>query len=878
MNRNFPLSKANVAGLFLVMTALYFCSCHDYLLFHSLTEIFSFVIAFGIFLIAWNSRHIQKNHYLLFLGIAYLFVGSLDMAHTLFYKGMMILHNQDANIPTQLWTIARYTESLSLLIAPVFLTRSINPIRTLIIYLVLTAALLWSVFTGIFPTCYVEGVGLTFFKKLSEYIICVILTGAFGMLWINRQRFSPAIFNLLGASVILTICSELAFTAYISVSGIPNIVGHFLKFVSFYLIYKALVETGLKDPFELLFRDLKESEKKYRSLFAHMLNGFAYHQIILDNKGNPVDYIFLEVNDAFEQMTGLKGEDVIGKKVTDVIPGIRDDGFDWIGEYANVALNRTTLNTEQYSPEFHRWYSISAYSPEPGYFAVIFEDISQRRIADQSLKEREWQFKSTFDNAAVGIAHVSLQGHFLLVNDKLCEIVGYSRSELHKKNFQEISFADDLVADLAQAERLTAGEMANYSLEKRYYHHDGHLVWVNLTVSLQKDDEGNPLYFIAVVEDISQRKLFENALRESEEKFLLMANSIRDVIWMSSPDGKEILYINPAYNKIWGRGIEDLYDRKRNFSDDIHPQDRDSIRTMRRKNPLDKWESVHRIIRPDGSIRWIEDSSTPITNPEGDEHLRVGIARDITERKRAELEREDYLAQLNILMQELERSNQDLQQFANIISHDLQEPLRTISSFIQLLANRYQGQLDDKADQYIDFILDGTGHMKNLLQDLLAFARLGGGQLRLQPLDLHSILDTVLQSLATKISENQAEIRWRDLPEVFADETQIQHLFQNLVANGIKFRGKENPVLKIGAERRNGEWIISVKDNGIGINPKYADRIFIIFQRLHRRGEYEGTGMGLAICKKIVERHKGRIWVESEPGKGANFYFSLPGN
>lgn len=748
-DKRFPLSMANIVGLSIVIVVLYFTSYHDFLLFHSLTEIFSFVIAFGIFLIAWNSRKIQKNHYLLFLGIAYLFVGCFDLLHTLFYKGMMIFHDQDANIPTQLWIISRYTESISLFIAPLFLTRKLHQVRTLSIYLALAVVILWSVFAGIFPTCYTNGVGLTPFKIYSEYIISAILAGALVMLWLNRDRFNRGIFNLLAASIVLTIGAELAFTSYISVYGMANIVGHFLKFISFYLIYKALVETGLKEPYELLFRDLKESEEKYRTLFSNMLDGFAYHKIILDANGTPTDYVFLEVNAAFEKMTGLQRKNVIGKNVTSIIPGIKNDEFDWIGEYGKVALEGTTLRTEQYSKPLDRWFSISAYCPEKHYFAAVFEDITLRRKAEQSL-------------------------------------------------------------------------------------------------------------------------------RESEEKFLLMANSINDVIWMSSSDGREILYVNPAYRKIWGRKLDKLYAGEHSFEDNIHPEDLESVRQLMWQNPQEKWESVHRIVRPDGTFRWINNSSTPVVSPDGEVRLRVGIARDITEHKQAELDREEYFKHLNALMHELERSNNDLQEFANIVSHDLQEPLRTVSSFVQLLVNRYHGELDDKADQYLNFILDGTTRMQTLLRDLLSFARLGGGQLRLEHIDLQSTLKKVLQNLDVKISENQAKIINKGLPEVVADEMQMMHLLQNLVTNGIKFRGDEYPVLTVNSNRKNGEWVISVTDNGIGIDPKFADRIFLIFQRLHRRGEYEGTGMGLAICKKIVERHNGRIWVESTPGKGSAFHFTLP--
>jgi light-regulated signal transduction histidine kinase (bacteriophytochrome) len=217
-----------------------------------------------------------------------------------------------------------------------------------------------------------------------------------------------------------------------------------------------------------------------------------------------------------------------------------------------------------------------------------------------------------------------------------------------------------------------------------------------------------------------------------------------------------------------------------------------------------------------------------------------------------------------------------LEQFVNIASHDLQEPLRTISSFMQLLRQRYAGQLDDKADTFINYAVEGTIHMQKLINDLLAFSRVGGGELRVEPIDLQSVLDNMLLNLKAAIEENQAEIIIDNLPVIYADEAQVAQLLQNLIANSLKFRGEEAPRIRIFSERKKNEIVICVRDNGIGIDPQHVDRIFLIFQRLHRRGVYPGTGIGLAICKKIVERHGGRIWVESTTDQGSLFCFTLP--
>jgi hypothetical protein len=253
--------------------------------------------------------------------------------------------------------------------------------------------------------------------------------------------------------------------------------------------------------------------------------------------------------------------------------------------------------------------------------------------------------------------------------------------------------------------------------------------------------------------------------------------------------------------------------------------------------------------------------------------------QEIAERKRAEAELERYA-------QELERSNRELQQFAYVASHDLQEPLRMVTSYLQLLEKRYQGQLDADADEFIHFAVDGAAHMRELIRGLLAYSRVGTRGAPLERTACQGVLARVLDNLKLAIEESGATVTHDPLPAVMADPTQLARLFQNLIDNALKFRSDRSPQIHVGAEylpprqgeegRGEGHWRFSVRDNGIGMEPQYAERIFVIFQRLHTREEYPGTGIGLALCKRIVERHGGRIWVESQPGEGSTFYFTIP--
>jgi signal transduction histidine kinase len=248
---------------------------------------------------------------------------------------------------------------------------------------------------------------------------------------------------------------------------------------------------------------------------------------------------------------------------------------------------------------------------------------------------------------------------------------------------------------------------------------------------------------------------------------------------------------------------------------------------------------------------------------------RDALEREVVRREAAEQAQDAALSDLH-------RSNQDLEQFAYVASHDLQEPLRMVASYTQLLAQKYGGQLDDKAQSYIHYAVDGATRMQGLINDLLTYSRVNTQGRPLEPTDSHAVLGEALRNLTVSIEESGAIVTNDDLPVVRADASQLQQVFQNLIGNAIKFRGKTSPHVHVAARKEGREWLFSVMDNGIGIDPQHAERLFVIFQRLHTRQEYQGTGIGLAVCKRIVERHGGSIWFESEPGKGSTFYFTLP--
>ena len=287
-----------------------------------------------------------------------------------------------------------------------------------------------------------------------------------------------------------------------------------------------------------------------------------------------------------------------------------------------------------------------------------------------------------------------------------------------------------------------------------------------------------------------------------------------------------------------------------------------------------------REVWPDGTATWVSTTKQCLRDRSGETIGTFGISRDITARKQAE-------EALALKAQELARSNTELEQFAYVASHDLQEPLRMIASYTQLLARRYKDKLDQDAQEFIAYAVGGALRMQVLINDLLTYSRVGTRGKAFAPTDCGQMLKRALDNLKIALEESRAVVTQDPLPTIMGDPTQLTQLFQNLIANAIKFRGANDPTVSVSAERKEGaapgsppespaEWVFRVSDNGIGIEPQYFEKIFVIFQRLHTRQEYPGTGIGLALCKKIVERHGGRIWIESESGRGSTFFFALP--
>ncbi len=497
-------------------------------------------------------------------------------------------------------------------------------------------------------------------------------------------------------------------------------------------------------------------------------------------------------------------------------------------------------------------------------------DITGRKLAGQALRESESRFRRLFESDMVGILFSDRTGVVTDANNAFLHLLGYTREELNagRIRWKDITPAEYATLDEAAAQELIAkGLIAPY--EKEYIRKDGSRVAVLIGATLLK--EVTPGIAVGFVLDISDRKKAQERLHLSEERFRLVAEATNEGIWDWEISADKV-WRNEGYYKLFGYEISEAASDFENWKMRLHPEDAERVKRGVEEalhSDRENWSDEYRIGRSDGTYAYIMDRACILRDKQGRPLRMIGSKIDLTQLK----ETQSALEQQAI---ELKQSNADLEQFAYISSHDLQEPLNTAASFAKLLRRRYENQLDDDANEFINFITDATDRMKGIIRSLLEYSRISSDGRQLTQVPVDKVLEEVQQNLKQRIAGSGAVIRIGIMPGVRANEAQMLQLFQNLIGNAVKFRSSQPPEITIQAEEQPGHWLFSVADNGIGMDMKHAGKkIFQVFQRLHARDEYEGTGIGLAISKKIVERHGGTIWADSQPGKGTVFYFTL---
>jgi PAS domain S-box-containing protein len=609
---------------------------------------------------------------------------------------------------------------------------------------------------------------------------------------------------------------------------------------------------------------LRESEERYRML----LDGVREYAIfMMDPQGQIVSW-----NAGAERIKGYRAEEIIGQNFSRFFPPediergrpeevlrmtaasgrheeqgirVRKDGSRFLASLTFTALRDPNGNLRGFSEFSH--------------------DLSES-------KESGAKYRGLLEAAPDAMVVVNQAGEIVLLNLQAEKQFGYHRDELvgqKVKNIIPEGFAERLLADGLRSVEDALAQQIGTGIELTGRRKDESEFPIEIMLSPLESAEG--ILVTAAIRDISVRKDAEKHLAQMEGRYRGLLEAAPDAMVVVNQVG-EIVLLNVQVEKQFGYRRDELLGQKvkniipEGFAERLIA---DGTRTAADALAQQIGTGIELIgRRKDGSEFPIEIMLSPLESPEG--ILVTAAIRNITERKRAEQHLVKTVAELN-------RSNDELQQFAYVASHDLQEPLRMVASYTQLLAERYKGRLGSDADEFIAYAVDGSNRMQVLIQDLLAYSRAGTNGKALRKISSDNALTEALANLRATIQESGAVVTHDSLPLITTDGTQLAQIFQNLVGNAIKYRSAAVPNVHISAVKNGGnEWIFSVRDNGLGIDPQYFDRIFVLFQRLHGQTEFKGTGIGLAICKKMLERLGGRIWVESQPEKGSTFHFALP--
>jgi len=475
--------------------------------------------------------------------------------------------------------------------------------------------------------------------------------------------------------------------------------------------------------------------------------------------------------------------------------------------------------------------------------------------------DRATLLSALIESSQDAILAKTLSGRITFWNAGAERLFGYTAAEAVGMNILMLSPDDRREEESRLLEDLRAGRLVEH-YETERIRKDGTRVAVSLRLSPIKTADGT-IVGCASIADITAKK-------QAEDRFRLVFEAAPNGLMIVAADGR-IKLANTAAADLFGYAKDELLEQPVEMLVPPalraqHVAHRETFQADPKRRPMGRLRDLVGL-RKDGTPVPIELGLSPITSEGG--HFVLAAIVDLTERRQAT----EALARQT---RELERSNADLEEFAYVASHDLQEPLRMVVSFTELLARRNLGRLDEKSNEFIGFIVEGAKRMQGLISDLLTCARVGTEGTPFESVDMALLVDQVIAGLRESITTAQAEIAIDVLPTVRGDLVQLRQLLQNLISNAIKFRAERPPRIHIGAKRKGAEWLFCVEDNGIGIDMRFSDRIFQMFQRLHERGTYEGNGIGLALAKKIAERHGGRIWAESEPGIGTRFYFTLP--
>lgn len=575
---------------------------------------------------------------------------------------------------------------------------------------------------------------------------------------------------------------------------------------------------------------------------------------------------FTYFNKEAELLLQRKKEEVIGENIWEVFPAARGTVLQEL--YQRVADTGQNESFEYFYPGDNCWYDVNAYASQNG-VSVYFKNIDERKRAAEELKKAYEERNEILES--IGDAFFAVDNDWIVTywNRVAEQVLFKNKEEILGKNLW-VEYADAVDSDFYRMYHRAKETNEILSFEE---HYPTLGKWFEVTA--YPSPKGLSVYF----KDVTLRKATDLIIREANERFERVTEATTDAIW-DWDISKDIYYRGNGFQRLFGYEPQKILKRTDFWKDNFHPEDVDAIKESVEEalaNPETRlWELEYRILHPSGTTKTVLDKGIIIRDDQGKPIRMVGAITDITYRKEYERELKRLNADLIKNIYDLQLANEELEQFAFITSHDLQEPLRMISSFMDQLRRKYGDQLDDRAHQYIHYAIDGAKRMKHIILDLLEYSRAGRLKEPNEIVDPNLIVEDYLVLRKKIIQEKSAQISYDPLPKIKTAKVPLTQVFHCLLDNAIKYSKPDiAPQIFVSVREMEDAWQFMVQDNGIGIDPEFFHKIFVIFQRLHNREEFEGTGIGLALVKKQIESRGGKVWVESEVGKGSTFYFSL---
>ncbi|MFC7238355.1 PAS domain-containing protein [Saliphagus sp. GCM10025317] len=581
------------------------------------------------------------------------------------------------------------------------------------------------------------------------------------------------------------------------------------------------------------------------------------------------DFRFTHVNNRAEELLQATEDELLGEVLWELYPEAAEIDDVW-NAFQAAMETQEPQGYELYFDPLEFWVEATIYPSETG-VSVYFRDVTERKEREQYLEAAKTQLEAATEAGAVGT------WEWYVPEDSFVTGASFARTfGVDPEAAREGVPLDQVLSSIHEDDRdRVAAEIENavehcesYEAEYRVWDADDELRWVVARGHVECDEDGNAERFPGALTDITERKRAELQVEKQSRELETLFQVLPVGAVVANADGS-LRRANDTARDIWGgdvfdaESVEEYEKYTAVWSDSgepVGPEDWTMYQVLQGEEVTEP--NIYEIDAFDGEHRIIMEHGKPVRDEYGNVSRAVVTLTDITERR--------------AYQRKLKESNERLEQFAYAASHDLQEPLRMVTSYLQLLENRYGDAFDEDGEEFLEFAVDGAERMREMIDGLLEYSRVDTRGDPFEPVDLNGVLEDVQEDLTVRIEESNAVIVTDDLPRVNGDASQLRQLFQNLLSNAIEYRGDEPPQIDVTAEQAGEHWVLTVRDEGVGIDREDAERIFEVFQRLHTHEEHPGTGIGLALCERIVERHGGEIWVESEPNEGATFSFTLP--